>query len=416
MHTGDQDAAERLRPRTPARVPPRRRLNLALYVAAALALLPAFLWLAPASEWDDPVLLVALWSLAVITDRHEVPLPGGIGFDALLALTLLTVALAGPLPALGIIVAPVLANAVTGREPALRINALGNVAGYGWQAIAAALTLERLLPAGAGTLTALAALIVAGGVIYVVGWAIGPVLYATLWLGRPLRELTRAFVDMLPAGVVMIVLGAATVLATQAYGLLALAGFAAIAILPQSALTYAARSRPVARLEPSTATRRYARALAIELGLSRAERREVVAVARVAIERRSTGDAMEHIAATLSDPSGVSCAAGHVSEWWNGAGGPAGLPGELCPLSARVVAVAQTWSALTAAGTPQLSHREALADLQSAAGTRLDPGVVRAARAVIAQERVTDAEPAPEPRLHTLHVPATLRRLIASAG
>lgn len=61
-------------------------------------------------------------------------------------------------------------------------------------------------------------------------------------------------------------------------------------------------------------------------------------------------------------------------------------------------------------------HHEALVQLQAAAGARLDPAVVRAARAVVAQERVTATEPAPEPRLHRLRVPAPLSRAIASAS
>ena len=41
-------------------------------------------------------------------------------------------------------------------------------------------------------------------------------------------------------------------------GVLALALFALIAVVPQTALTLAARTRPVAALDPLTATRRYA--------------------------------------------------------------------------------------------------------------------------------------------------------------
>jgi len=41
---------------------------------------------------------------------------------------------------------------------------------------------------------------------------------------------------------------------------------------------------------------------------------------------------------------------------------------------------------------------------------------VRAAHAVVAQERISPAVPAPEPRLHHLHVPEPLRRALASAG
>ena len=83
-------------------------------------------------------------------------------------------------------------------------------------------------------------------------------------------------------------------------------------------------------------------------------------------------------------------------------------------MSSRIVAVADTWSALTARGGPQLSHAEALVELENAAGTRFDPRVVQAAYAVVAEERVSAGEPAPEPRLHQLRLPAPLRRVIAS--
>jgi HD-GYP domain-containing protein (c-di-GMP phosphodiesterase class II) len=84
-------------------------------------------------------------------------------------------------------------------------------------------------------------------------------------------------------------------------------------------------------------------------------------------------------------------------------------------MSSRIVAVADTWSALTARGGPQLSHADALLELENAAGTRFDPRVVHAAHAVVAEERVSATEPAPEPRLHALRVPAPLRRVIAAS-
>ena len=127
-----------------------------------------------------------------------------------------------------------------------------------------------------------------------------------------------------------------------------------------------------------------------------------------------TGEPIDYVRATLRDCDPANVDAQLLQEWWNGHGGPIGLCGEAIPIAARVLSVAATWSALTARDTPQLSHRAALADLQAAAGIRLDPAVVVAARDVIAQERVSVAEPAPEPRLHHLRVPAALRRALAA--
>src|SRR5215218_9180364 len=353
----------------------RERTGLIFHAVAALVLVPAYLLVAPPSRWDQPLLLAVLSILAVVAVRHDVPLPAGIQFDATAALALIAVALAGPLPALAVIFPPIAVNALSGRERLLR----------------------------------------AGNLQLLVNWAVGPAVYGTLWLGHPLRALVEMLRDALPAGTVMAALGALTVVLSGSIGLLALALFAVVAVLPQSALTYIARTRPVARLDPLTAARRYGNAMAVHLGLNRAERRELDAVIRLAYAREVTGDPAEHLGHAVSDWSEVSCAAGHVTEWWNGAGGPAGLPGAIIPRSARIAAVARTWAALTAEGSPRLGHADALAHLQCAAGVRLDPAVVRAAHAVVCQERLSPAEPAPEPRLHHLHVPARLRRVLAAS-
>jgi hypothetical protein len=222
--------------------------------------------------------------------------------------------------------------------------------------------------------------------------------------------------DALPAGIVMAGLAAVTVVLSPAFGLLALALFALVAVLPQSALTFVARTRPVARLDPLTAARRYGAAMAEHLGLDRDQRRELDAVIRIAHARVASGDPGEHLSHAVVDWSEASCAAGHVTEWWNGAGGPAGLPGGLIPQSARIAAVARTWAALTADGSPRIGHMDALSHLDAAAGVRLDPRVVKAAFAVVSQERLTSSEPAPEPRMHYLHVPARLRRVLATGA
>jgi hypothetical protein len=304
---------------------------------------------------------------------------------------------------------------VTRPERAFRAGALANLALYGWQAIAAAFVLAAM-PPGAGVAPTVAWLLVAGWSQFVVGWAVGPAIYATLWVGAPFRAITRALVDMVPAATAMVVLGAITVELTHAHGVLGLALFAVIAVLPQSFLTYAARTRPVARLDRATATRRYAQALAVHLGLSRAQRRHLASVTAAALQRPATGDPIDYAAATLRDPSAANMDAQVTTEWWNGRGGPVGMSGQTIPLAARVLAVADTWSSLTASGSPRLAHGEVLELLGAAAGARLDPAVVSAAAEVVAQERVTEAEPAPEPRLHHLRVPAVLRRTLAGAA
>jgi hypothetical protein len=392
----------------------RERAGLATHGLAVLALVPVFLLLAPASRWDQPLLLAVLLALATATIFHDVPLPSGISFDATAALALIAVALVGPLPALAIILLPIPVNAVRGRERLLRAGNLANLAAFGWYTLAGALLLHAFAPHPTAP-QALAWLFVAGLVQVLVNWAVGPAVYGTLWLGHPLRALAEMLRDALPAAGSMAALGALTVVLYGSFGVQALALFALVAVLPQSALTFVARTRPVALLDPLTATRRYAGAMGVHLGLNRHARRELDSVVRLADARAVSGDPGEHVGDTVADWSEVSCAAGHVTEWWNGAGGPAGVHGVIIPLTARIAAVARTWAALTAAGSPRLGHLEALVHLEGAAGVRLDPAVVQAARAVIGQERLSPAVPAPEPRLHRLRVPAPLRRALAAS-
>jgi hypothetical protein len=391
----------------------RERAGLLVHAVAALALVPAYLLAAPPSHWNQPLVLAVLLALAVIAVRHDVPLPSGISFDATASLALIAVALAGPLPALAVIFPPIAVNALCGRERLLRAGNLANLAAYGWYTLAGALLLQAVAPEPTAP-QALAALFAAGMLQLLVNWAVGPAVYGTLWLGHPLRALVEMLSDALPAGAAMAALGAVTAVLFGSFGLVALALFALVAVLPQSALTFVARTRPVALLDSLTATRRYADAMAVHLRLSRPERRELDDVIRVAHERAVNGDPGQHLGHTVIDWSEVSCAAGHVTEWWNGAGGPAGLPGRIIPQSARIAAVARTWAALTAEGSPRLGHLDALAHLEGAAGVRLDPHVVRAARAVVSQECLSPAVPAPEPRMHRLRVPERLRRVLAA--
>ncbi len=392
----------------------RRIAGLAIHAAAAALLVPAFIWLAPASHWDQPALFFALLALGVVADFHDVPLPSGIRVDAGMALALITLACLGPLPAVLVDLVPMVVGGLVRREKLVREGNLANVAAYGWKVLAASAVLA-LAPRGL-PVAVLPWLLLAGAVQLLVNWSVGPAVYGTLWLGHPLRTMARTLADFVPAATVIFTFAALTIVLTVPLGLLALALFAVIAVLPQTALTYAARTRPVGRLEAAAATQRYTHALALHLGLRHVERRHLARVCELAIARREeAGDPIAYARRTLADPSRASFEAGHAGEWWNGGGGPAGLRGAVTPLTARIVAVADTWSALTARGGPQLSHADALEELDNASGTRFDPRVVLAAHAVVSEERVSAAEPAPEPRLHGLGVPARLRRALAAA-
>lgn len=73
----------------------------------------------------------------------------------------------------------------------------------------------------------------------------------------------------------------------------------------------------------------------------------------------------------------------HHHERFDGAGYPDGLAGKAIPLGARIVAVADTFDAVTSPRPYRapIRHREALALLEAEAGTQLDPDVVGAFRA-----------------------------------
>jgi diguanylate cyclase (GGDEF)-like protein len=68
----------------------------------------------------------------------------------------------------------------------------------------------------------------------------------------------------------------------------------------------------------------------------------------------------------------------------DGKGYPEGIAGAAIPLTARILAVADTFDAITSARSfrPGMSREAALAELRRAAGTQLDPSVVKAFLAV----------------------------------
>lgn len=390
----------------------RRRAGLTLHAALAAGLIPAELWLAPRSSWDAPVALLALAVMAVVVDRHDVPLPSGIRFDGLIAVSLITVALAGPIPALAVALTPMIVNGVSGHERLLRAGNLANLAAYGWYTLAGSVLLQLAVDDPASP-SAVGWLVVAGVVMQLVNWAIGPAIYGPLWLGHPFRVFVDLLVDTIGAGMVMIALAAGCVLLVGPIGVLALIVFAAIAVLPGSFLTYAARSRPVARLDHAVATKQYALALAMHLKRSRRDRRHLARVIAASQSQSATGDPIDYIRATAVALRPVTVDAQLSTEWWNGNGTPIGLRGDAIPIAARILAVAETWSSLTARGSAQLGHHDVLERLKADAGKRFDPAIVRAAAAVVAQERVTSSAPAPAPDMHRLRVPAPLRRAIA---
>jgi HD superfamily phosphohydrolase YqeK len=95
------------------------------------------------------------------------------------------------------------------------------------------------------------------------------------------------------------------------------------------------------------------------------------------VKRHATAGA--EIVACLDDPE-LSQSVRHHHERFDGAGYPDGLLGQQIPLGARIIAVADTFDALTSVrpyreATP---HKQAMDVLVSTSGTQLDPVAVRA--------------------------------------
>ena len=80
----------------------------------------------------------------------DVPLPGGVHFDAGLPLALITLAVLGPLPALLVDLAPMAVGGLVGRTRILRTGTAANVAAWGWEAVAAAALLSAVGAASLG--------------------------------------------------------------------------------------------------------------------------------------------------------------------------------------------------------------------------------------------------------------------------
>jgi putative nucleotidyltransferase with HDIG domain len=97
------------------------------------------------------------------------------------------------------------------------------------------------------------------------------------------------------------------------------------------------------------------------------------------VKRHVTAGAQ--MVASLGDPE-LTAIVRHHHERVDGGGYPDGLAGEEIPLGARIVAVADTFDAVTStrAYRAAMSHKQALALLDREAGTQLDPDAVRTFR------------------------------------
>jgi hypothetical protein len=277
--------------------------------------------------------------------------------------------------------------------------ALAVLAGYAVLELAAAPSMAAAMPA----------LFTTGLVMYSVNYLFARLTFAPFYQGyRPGALIRSEFLPMMPPFAAMLVLGVATAALTGPLGPFALAPMTIVVVIPQLALAALARERSVARLSKGRAMKLYAAAIGDVLALPRSERRTVACGA--ALLARSAPGELEIDAWRLEDLHEATLAALHVDERWDGTGRPAGLFGAWSPLASRVLSVARAWSELTASGTVELSHSEALLDLNLRSGTEFDPDVVKAAERVVAEEQAFVRAPGFEPRLHRLPLPRPMRR------
>jgi hypothetical protein len=392
---------------------PRQRRALVFHALAVVLLVPAFALWAPPSHWDDPVLLLALLGIGIISDLNEVRLPTGIRWDATTVVVLVALALAGPLPAVALSLALLLFGELVQRDRKLiRPGNLANLAAYGWDVFVASLVLAL---AGVSEVSVQAAptLFAAGAAMVLTNFMVGPLVYGPAYLGqRPSRMLKEFREAGMAAEMVLSFLGAVVTVLTAYLGLLALGLFALIAVVPQTAVTLATRPRPISRLDSAAATKVYAAALGDMFGLGKREHRVLACACELSGDGvPADGDALSQC--SLEEVQEACSLALYSRERWDGTGWPASLPGPFIPLGSRLVAVAQAWSALTARDTPELEHGEALLGLAASSGTQFDPAVVDAARTVVAQEAQFTPLPAFQPRLHAWPGSYAWRRTVA---
>jgi hypothetical protein len=397
-------------------VPPngnrRRTLTaIAFNVLPACVAVAGFALVAPASDWSDPVLIAALAGVSAIAYGAEARLKAAnrVFFGSSLVVALVALAVAGPLPALLVWLVPdLIAKFVLRSERWISPGFVANFTSFALALLVGAGLLEL---AGSPTgVTIAPALYAAGVAMWAINFCFARLTFAPYYQGYRTAALIRdEFVDLAPAVLGMLVVGVAAAVLVEGIGVIALAPLAAVIVVPQIALERLANAASTARLARADAMRLYTAAIADVLEIPRDQRRELACAADLV---RSTEDptTARGLDWHEADVSRIAFLALHSHERWAGDGLPAGLPAEAIPQGSRILAVADAWSALTAAGTAQMSQNEAMLALSAQSGLAFDPAVVEAAARVVCDEEGFARDPNFQPRLHRLPVPRSVRR------
>jgi hypothetical protein len=370
----------------------RPRLALALAAIGLASLVPAFVFLAPASDWSQEAVLVLLLIFSFYAYVGAAHLRGTASLDAAFVAALLAVVLLGPLAGALVFAAPELTRLANDRR---MTSMLGNLASFGWATLAAAWTLEALgfgSPAQLGSLNSYVAVAIAGLVLILVNYFYITVISEVVRNGSGLWFLTkREFIPVVPVNVPLIALSALTAFLYTEVGIAGMVPLATIVFIPRLLVPQLLRDIPIWDLSMDEATVRYAGGLADVLGLSSSQRRVL-------------RDAATHLGGRacltrLDDFTAVMQTVLYSHESFAGGGRLGLLSGDRIPIESRVLAVAHTWATLTAQGGPRVTPREALVNLRARAGQELDPVVVAAAVRIVEDEVIelgsADAQPAP---------------------
>ena len=116
------------------------------------------------------------------------------------------------------------------------------------------------------------------------------------------------------------------------------------------------------------------------------------------IEMQRHADLGAAIVSTHDQMAGIAAIVRHHHEWWDGRGYPAGLRGDAIPIGARIIAVADAFSAMTNDRVYRraLTLDEAWVELRAGAGTQFDAEIVKLFEQVVegplATHKVSDGD------------------------
>jgi hypothetical protein len=394
--------------------------SIVLGVAAMVAAVPALVAFAPVSNWGPGVLIAALAGIALFSYFGAVWVKRAVSLGAAIVVALVAVVYLGPLPAACIWIGIELVAFCVER---IRLSALfANIASYAWSTLAGGLVMATLAtepPFAGGGAEAFAVVALTGFVMLAVNFFVARGLIAVVRDGRGFAQVVRAeFLAAFPLLGLMTAIGTATAFLYFEIGVLALASFALAVLGPQLLLPVLLRHRPVAELGHIGAVRLYALAIAdvLDLGYRKCQvlkdgaqfiRERPLVPREGELSNQSTAHRLALVEAVL-----------YYREHWDGQGGkPGAFGGELIPLSSRILAVADAWAGLTSKDSPQLSHSQALHQLESRAGMHFDPAIVAAAAQVVEDERLGfPGRVAYQPKLHRLPLPRIAGRIGVALG